>query len=133
MKRKKSERAKMKKLAWSAFSLYIRKSNEVNGRITCYTCGKKYSLKQMSAGHGIGGRNNAVLFDERIVKPQDYACNVIKSGNYGVFARKLIGEFGLKKYDEIVAGSKKVLQYKTQDFQEIYEKYTRKLEELTKK
>lgn len=122
-----------KKRAWKAFSLYIRTKNlDIFGAdsVECYTCGKFKHLKEMSAGHGIGGRNNAILFEERIVKPQCAGCNIWGRGQYQIFTRKLIDELGLEEYDSIVSQSRIPVQYKTNDYLEIEKTYKDKLERL---
>ena len=134
MKTKTLSYYKMK--AWKQFSLWIRLSNAIIEPTVlepcniCYTCGKIKSYKEMNAGHGIGGRNNAVLFDERIVKPQCVGCNIWGRGQYQVFTRKLIAELGLDVYDEIVKHSSDVVKYRIADYQEIEELYKQKLEDL---
>lgn len=127
----KREKAK----AWRAFSLYIHlkeatKDGHGTHWIKCYTCGKPHDYKEMNAGHGIGGRNNAILFDERIVRPQCVGCNIWGRGQYQIFTRKLIGELGLKKYDEIVQNSSNALKYTALDYKDIAEKYREKLQAL---
>ena len=121
---KKPSKTLAKKKAWNAFSKYIRiKYMNKDGTLTCYTCDKTFPFKHMSAGHGIGGRNNAVLFDERIVKPQCSGCNIWGRGKYAIFTRKLIDELGLKGYDQVVKDSQKIVQYKEQDYMEIESQY----------
>ena len=120
-------KSKAKKKAWDAFSLWIRQSNEQGGLIECYTCGKFRTLKEISAGHAIGGRNNAVLFDERIVKPQCAGCNIFGRGQYQIFAYKLIKELGMGVFEDILTKSRVPVQYKTYQYQEIEEKYKAKL------
>lgn len=122
----------IKKKAWDAFSFYIRKSNEKNGLIECYTCGRKKGIKLMSAGHAIGGRNNAVLFDERIVKPQCAGCNVFGRGQYQIFAYKLIKELGMGEYEKILFEARKSVKYKIDDYNRIFEKYRELIEEKLK-
>ena len=119
-----------KKRAWSAFSLYIRNKYAVNGMCECYTCGKVVPIKLAHAGHAIGGRNNAVLFNEDLVRVQEAGCNVFGRGKYAIFTRKLIDELGMEKYDQLVTESQKVVQYKSSDYIEIEEKYKEKLNNL---
>lgn len=132
LKRKsKTPLAKAKERAWSAFSLYIRNKYADNeGLVSCYTCGKRLEIKSMQAGHGIGGRNNAILFEERVVRPQEMGCNVYGRGQYAIFTRKLIDELGLEEYDQIVTQSRTPLQYKTQDYLDIEAKYAELLKNL---
>lgn len=117
-----------KKKAWEAFSKYIRQRHStVFQEAECYTCGKWVSTKAIQTGHAIGGRNNAILFNEDLVRPQCVGCNVFGRGKYAIFTRKLIDELGLEKYDELVTESQKVVQYKSQDYIDIEKKYKDKL------
>lgn len=127
---KKTDLRRAKDRAWAQFSLYIRLKDSVDGVNECYTCGKIFNYKELSAGHGIGGRNNKVLFDEAIVRPQCSGCNIWGRGQYQVFTRKLIGELGLDNYDEIVQHSSDPVKYRVGDYQSIEEMYKRKVEQL---
>ena len=116
--------------AWKQFSLYIRLKGSEDGRNRCYTCDKVKLIKEMNAGHGIGGRNNSVLFLEDVVKPQCVGCNIWGRGQYQIFTRKLIDELGMENYDAIVASCRIPVQYKTSDYLEIEELYKNKIKEL---
>lgn len=108
-----------KKKAWSAFSRHIRqKYADEDGNVACYTCGTIKHWKQMQAGHGIGGRNNAVLFLEEVVRPQCVGCNMYGGGKYAIFTRKLIDELGLSKYDELVTLSNQTVKYTIADYED---------------
>ena len=84
----------------------------------------------MQCGHGIGGRNNAILFDERLVRPQCVGCNMFANGRYYIFTSKLIDELGKDAYCEMAHQAKMIVQYKAIDYQAIYEKYKHLMEEL---
>jgi hypothetical protein len=123
--------SKLKKKAWTAFSLYIRtKYASPMGQVICYTCGKLGTIKTMQAGHGIAGRNNAVLFEEDLVRPQCVGCNFFGGGKYGIFMDKLIKQYGAERFSQLVMMSTMTVQRKAQDYIEIYETYTQKLHEL---
>ena len=102
-KRKKPKTtSKLRKLAWNAFSLWYRQSQaDRQGICICYTCGSVFNYKSIHCGHAIGGRHNAVLFDEDIIRLQCYACNVGKRGNYQVFVTKLVREHAEEQHIEI--------------------------------
>jgi len=122
--------SKAKAKAWKAFSLYIRLKDSVDGVNECYTCGKIFPIKKLQAGHGIGGRNNAVLFMEDIVKPQCVGCNMFANGRYAVFTRKLIDELGLDGYDEIVRQSNEIVKYTLSDYLELEKFYKNIVKDL---
>jgi hypothetical protein len=115
----------IKNKAWSMFSTYIRlKYADENGYVTCYTCGVTRHYKdRMQAGHGIEGRNNAVLFMEEIVRPQCVGCNMFGQGKISVFTEKLIKEYGPDKYAEFVFESNKEKKLKAENYEAIYEAY----------
>lgn len=118
--------------AWKAFSEWVRRNNQDSiGFNTCYTCGISKHFTEMQAGHGIGGRNNAVLFMEEVVRPQCERCNGFLNGNYSVFTMKLMDELGVKKYQNLVILSNQVVKWTPSDFLAIENYYRGKLEELT--
>ncbi len=121
-----------KNSAWTVFARYIRtkaiKEAGNNGVAVCYTCG--VSTSDIQAGHGIGGRNNAVLFMEAVVKPQCERCNGYLGGNYKVFTLKLIKELGAEKFEELLIESNRVDKMTPMEFLEIEKTYKLKLAEL---
>lgn len=86
--------------------------------------------RELQCGHGIGGRHNAVLFDEEICRPQTVAENVFKRGNYPVFVTKLIQENGLDWWEKKLAASREVVKYTRSDLEALIETYKTKLKEL---
>ncbi len=120
-----------KKKAWKVFSEWVRRNDihdfEFNN---CYTCGVCKHWKEMQAGHGIGGRNNAVLFLEEVVKPQCVGCNVFGRGKYPIFTSKLIKELGMEEYDRILTLSQQTVKFTALDYQDIAQKYKDKLKDL---
>lgn len=122
--KKKVKKSTLKKKAWAAFSRWVRYSHADHaGYVVCYTCGKKDLWKKMHAGHGIGGRNNAVLFDKRLVRPQCVGCNIFAGGRYQVFMPKLLAELGEKEFTRMVEEAKRVVKYTDADYQAIYNTY----------
>lgn len=128
--------SKAKARAWKVFSQYIRlkacceQDHIAKELVRCYTCGTIKQWKELQAGHGIAGRNNAVLFMEEIVKPQCVGCNIYGRGKSSIFTEKLIDELGMERYAELVRKSNEVVQYKVNDYLEIEKFYKHKLELL---
>lgn len=121
-RRKTTPRARAKKRAWDAFSLYIRTRD--GHCVTCPTGSAQH------AGHFIDGRHNAVLFSEEGVHGQCYHCNVGLKGNkleYWLFMEK---KYGRKAIDRLMAESKQTVIYKEWQFEEIAQLYKNKLKEL---
>jgi len=122
-KKKLKSISSLKKKAWYLFSKHIRQKSAVNGYCTCYTCGNSHPWKEIQAGHGIGGRHNAVLFDEDIVKPQCVGCNVFLRGNYTIFTTKLIKEHGMQWWDNKLVNSRLIVKRTRSDYEEIIKAY----------
>lgn len=81
----------------------------------------------MQAGHAIGGRHNAVLFDEEIIKPQCVRCNIFLRGNYQVFITKLIQEHGLEWWEKKLEGSRQIVKMTRGDLEQLIESYRERL------
>lgn len=94
----------LKKKLWKVFSEYIRrKYSDSEGYSRCYTCDKIDHWKNMQCGHFVGGRKNAVLFNEECVRVQCAGCNVFLHGNYQIYTLKMIDEVGQNKVEELLA------------------------------
>jgi len=88
-----------RKMAWNAFSRYIRlrdclKTLKTTTNGVCYTCECIYPIEELQAGHFIAGRTNSVLFDEIGVRAQCKRCNLFKGGEPLLFRKKLVKEIG---------------------------------------
>jgi len=143
-RKKRTPRAKAKDAAWAAFSLFIRMRDSLatTGTIeacVCITCNERgesepKDFKHIQAGHAIGGRKSSILFHEEVTNGQCNYCNAQGkfglSGDYGNYAAALIKKYGLDHYRELQALARTTVQYKTNDFIEIKQRYDHKVEEL---
>jgi hypothetical protein len=82
---------------WPVFSRYIRTrdcirttGSPLHGK--CVTCGKKYPIGKLQAGHFIPGRTDAILFDETQVHAQCYRCNVKLQGMWHKYYAFMLDE-----------------------------------------
>jgi hypothetical protein len=130
-KRKHKSLSALKKQAWDLLSKVIRGEASKNGWCNCYTCGKLLLLvSDAQAGHAIGGRHNAVLFDEEIIRVQCAACNIFKRGNYQVFITKLIEENGFAWWQRKLIESGMSIKYDRSMLAEKIESYKERLAKL---
>lgn len=121
----------LKARCWKIFSEYIRRKDaDEGGTNYCFTCGQPKFWKELQAGHFIGGRTNAVLFNEEIVKPQCLMCNVFLRGNYGVYTLKMLDLHGREKVEEFMALKHKVVKYTRPDLEELIAKYSERVKAL---
>jgi len=117
---KKKSLKTLRQKAWKACSLYIRYFySDSKGCCTCYTCGRVLPIKEIQAGHAIGGRSNSVLFDTDIIRPQCPVCNIWNRGMYAVFALKLIKENGVEWFERKLMGSKLIVKMTREDYENL--------------
>ena len=130
-----SERLKpLKKKAWKLCSEYIRrKYADSSGMARCISCGKLAHWKELQAGHLIAGRTNAILFEERGIRPQCGACNYQEGNTVGFMIgleKELGKEEAQKLRDELYALRKTTVKYSSSDYEAIALKYQRLCLEL---
>ena len=121
----------LKDKCWRLFSEYVRRKYS-RGRVfgDCFTCGRTKKWSALQCGHAIGGRNNAVLFDEEICRPQCVGCNVFMRGNYPIFTTKLIKENSMEWWEAKLEGSRRAVKYTQADIEEMIRTYQGKLSDL---
>jgi len=139
-RKKKTPRASAKQKAWDVFSLYIRTRDCI--RFTgdpeqgmCVTCKNPFPRTKLQAGHYVGGRGNAVLFNEKIVYSQCAYCNqkppMGLGGNYAAYTLFMFDEgYTRAEIEGFLALKGTTKQYKLNDFIEIEAKYKQKTLDL---
>lgn len=128
---KKDSLSTLKKKVWALFSKYIRlRYADWDGIVQCYTCPKKKHWKQMQAGHGFGGRSNSILFEEKIVRPQCYGCNIMMKGNYDIFHAKLEKEYGFGILQEFIEIKRQTKQFTGEELKNLAKHYKQLCEQL---
>jgi len=142
---KKITKTKAKDKAWKAFSDYIRirdcllTTHTIDYGI-CVTCSvrgdnKWKSYAKIQAGHGVGGRGNAVLFNEEIVHGQCNYCNskppIGLGGDYGNYMTFFINSYGFEHAKELQKLRYDTsIKYSLEDYLKIEQKYKEKLKNL---
>lgn len=102
--------------------LVRREDADEGGTTRCYTCGRPIHWKyEAQAGHGIGGRRNAVLLDKEVIRPQCYPCNAkhIGNGRPEIFIPKLIEELGKEKWDAKVTAARLPCKFIRSDLEQM--------------
>ena len=135
MKKKTPKISTLKKKLWKIFSLYIRTRDCL---ITtgskdwglCVTCGKRYHIKLLQAGHFISGRHNANLFSQEGTHSQCYNCNITLKGNILEYRRQIIKFYGEGFDEELERKNQQAKQYKVFELEEMIKEYKEKLNGL---
>lgn len=129
----KSLKGSGKTKAWNMLSRYIRirdclATTNFPFAGVCVTCGKKWHITALAAGHLFAGRTNAKLFpdDDRVIRTQCVICNEIFHGKPKKFRRVLETEHGVELVKKWERDSKKVIHDDELDFGAIEKKYKEK-------
>ena len=125
----------LKKQLWPIFSLYIRmrdclRTTGCTSWGLCITCGRRYHIKLLQAGHFIAGRHNANLFSEKGTHAQCYNCNINLRGNTLEYRRQIIELYG-EGHDTILElEAAQIKQFSIPDLEEKKQYYQQKIKEL---
>ncbi len=139
IKTKKESIATLKKQLDDIFSLYIRlKYCDSNGLVKCFTCGVYKPYKGggnlgIQNGHFWSRKDSSVRFDEDNCRPQCYQCNVVKSGNYPIYAVRLINEIGIDKFNLLEVKKNSTNKINSFEYNLLISEYTKKVETLKQK
>ena len=125
MRKKKPTLKSLKRKAWNACSVYVRKgASDRHGGVNCYTCHVYIPWREAQAGHAIPGRTGMVLFDTDIIRPQCVSCNVFHRGRYHIFTARLIRENGLAWWERKEQESHGTKKYTREDYERIIDRFS---------
>ena len=112
------------------FHEYIRRRDADNntGYCNCISCDKKVHFTETDAGHFISRQHLITRYDERNVHAQCRKCNRFEYGRQYEYSLALGSELS----DELLQKSRSILKMSDQEWQELYELFKNKLEELKK-
>lgn len=127
MKNRKAIVAKLDK----EFSLYIRQRTAVNGKVTCFTCGKVDQWQNMDCGHFMSRRHYATRWDEDNCQVQCKGCNGFRNGEQFKFGVNLNQqEEGLG--ERLLVKSRQTVKFSNSELLELIEYYQEKNKEFKK-
>ena len=82
----------------------------------------------MQAGHLVSGRTNGVLFDERGIFPQCYACNVCRQGMGAEYTVFVIENYGQDVVDDLIKKRREAVTFTREQLSEMMEDYKERIE-----
>lgn len=111
------------------FHEYIRR-RDVNedGYGACISCNKPIHYSESDAGHFISRKQMATRYDERNVNIQCRKCNRFEYGRQFEYAQNI----GLELAEELLQKSRQIHKLLDSEWQEIFEEFKNKLENLKK-
>jgi len=113
------------------FHEYIRRRDVDNntGYCNCVSCGKTIYFSESDAGHFISRKYLITRYDERNVHAQCRKCNRFEYGRQYEYSIAL----GQELSQELLQTSRSMVKYTDADWQEIFEEFNDKLNEIKKK
>lgn len=93
-----------KKKCWNAFSIWWRtkrciETTGFHASGICITCGRKFHISYLDAGHCFPGRKNGVLLAKKFIEIQCRYCNQVLHGQSKIFRRKMVERYGAEYVD----------------------------------
>lgn len=133
--KKKPTLTSVKKKVWKTFSEYIRARDcmRTTGCASfglCITCGKRYHIKLLQAGHFVSGRHNHNLFDEKGVHAQCYNCNVNLKGNTLEYRRQIIKLYGVGADERLEEDNKIIKKFTIEELEELNKELKMKIKNV---
>lgn len=120
------------KKADNALSRFIRLFYSKDGYVTCFTCGKAYSVTEMQNGHFIPRGNMYLRFSIMNCFPQCQNCNEYKDGNEEIYREVLIEKFGEKHVEFLEQKKHEIKKWTDYELDELIEKLEDKIKVMKK-
>ena len=114
----------LRKKAWSLQSEYIRRSENY----ICFTCGVHLTKATSQAGHYI--HKDCLDFDSVNIHCQCVRCNKWLSGNQGIYAERLIADYGLDAILDLRRRAEVVRKFNVGELSNLIEDYKQKISAL---
>lgn len=126
--------SKLQRILWELCKQITRhRYRKKDGTWCCFTCGRVIDEAwKAQTGHGIpkASLGAYLKYDLRILRVQDYWCNINLGGNGAEFYRKLVEELGQEEVDKIYQDRQKTV--KAYDhYQSLITQYQKELQSLT--
>ena len=112
------------KKAWNLHSKVIR----ISERGICFTCGARKNWKEQNAGHYI--HKDCLDFDPINIHCQCVRCNKWLSGNSGIYAERLIAEYGEEAIASLRQRANKIKKFAQIELETIISELKQKLKIL---
>ena len=128
---KKPSRSKIVQKLDTVFSLYVRTKHSKNGVCTCCTCGRKFEIKKIQAGHFQSRKHYSTRWDELNVHPQCPKCNVFSQGEQYEYAKFLDRTYGEGTAESLVEKARDLVKFSQYELEEMVQHYQHELRRLS--
>jgi hypothetical protein len=105
------------------FSKFIRTRDTVNGKVICFTCGKRMAYSESQCGHFIDRDQMPTRFDERNCHAVCEDCNCFDADHHGKYSQAMIKRYGVEEVQSLcrkARGLQKFFKFEILDLIEFY-------------
>jgi len=125
----------LKLKTWQAFSKFwrVKRCLETTGRPfvgLCVTCGKRFHIAALQAGHAFSGRTNAKLLTSKFIDLQCVICNETHHGREKRFHAIVRKRYGDKYVDRQLPRLHKVISDSVIHWDDRAKRYKRRTEKM---
>lgn len=121
---KKKTRSQLVKILDKEFSEFIRRrSIDMYGNSTCFTCGKKDDWRSLQCGHFQSRKHYATRWDEQNCQVQCAGCNVFRYGEQFKFGLALDEKYGKGTAETLQNMAHFTVKFSNSDLEEMIDKY----------
>lgn len=122
----------LKKELDRVFSLYIRWKDSQDGKNKCFTCDAVLPIAELQDGHYESRKFLSLRWLVENNNPQCYFCNVVKNGNYPVYALRMIEKYGKEHLDMLAIKKHNTVKWTAFEYKLMIKDFQDKLDKLQK-
>lgn len=128
----------LKKKLQDKFNLFIRlrdtKYDNGQAYFICISCGERFTLDQMNAGHYFPvGNNEAVRYDEDNTHGQCVECNCYNHGNLMEYKPRIIAKIGKERFERLEIKRHNLSKMTAFEVEWMIDEYDKKIQTLLKR
>ena len=120
---KKLSRSKLVKKLDTVFSQYIRLKNSVNGKATCFTCGKVDEWKKLQNGHFQSRKHYSTRWDKINCQVQCVLCNVFNYGEQYKFSVNIDAKYGQGTAERLSIKAQQIIKLSNFEIEDMIKRY----------
>lgn len=115
------------------FSRFIRQRDMVNGKVICFTCGKRMTFQEAQYGHFIDRDQMPTRYNEMNCHSVCEFCNCMDDNHYERYKTKMLDKYGFMGVLDLQhksRGLQKFMRHEIQDLIEYYKSENRQSKSL---
>lgn len=105
------------------FSRFIRTRDIVDGKVICFTCGRKMTFQESQCGHFIDRDQMPTRYDERNCHAVCEECNCYDEWHKAKYSHQMIAVYGPEEVERLYQKSKGLQKFARYELEDLIEHY----------